>query len=97
MTSENKVEISIFNKTFWDLFVQKLMRNWVSVKYQWLVFLYIPVIWGMFNINVKTGAPWISSELGLSFLGGAFITLATSRIVARTKLTENNGDLDTDK
>ena len=44
---------------------------------------------------------WVSKigvTAGLSFLGGGFITLATSRIIARTKLTEpTNGNFDTDK
>ena len=91
-------KISIFNRTFWDLFIQKLLRNVASVKYQWLLFLYIPTIWGMFHLNPKTEAPWVSAVEGLTFLGGGFITLATSRIIARTKLTEDVSDtIDTDK
>ena len=92
-------KISIFKRTFWDLWFQKCFRNVASVKYQWMLLLYIPVIWGMFNINVVTNKPWISSTEGLAFLGGGFITLATTRIIARTKLVENKGeeDLDTDR
>jgi len=95
--SEN---LSIFKSNFWDVWLQKLLRNVASMKFQWLVILYVPVIWGMFHMNeaVKPLAPWISAELGLSFLGGGFITLATSRIIARTKLTEDtNSEFDTDK
>ncbi len=98
--SENNGKVSWFEKSFWDLWLQKVWRNFASVKYQWLFLLYVPVIWGMFNINSVTKLPWISATLGLGFLGGGFVTLATSRIVAKTKLTENgngNGDLDTDK
>jgi hypothetical protein len=92
-------KISIFKKTFWDLWLQKCFRNVASVKYQWMLLLYIPVIWGMFNINGLTNEPWISATEGLTFLGGGFITLATSRLIARTKLVENKGEeeLDTDK
>lgn len=90
-------KISIFDKTFWDLWFQKCLRNVASVKYQWLLFLYIPVIWGMFNLNEKTDEPWISATAGLAFLGGGFVTLATTRIIARTKLKEDNTDLDTDQ
>ena len=93
-------KLSIFKSNFWDLWVQKLLRNVASMKFQWLVILYVPVVWGMFNMNeaVKPLAPWISAELGLGFLGGGFITLATSRIIARTKLTNGTGDdMDTDK
>lgn len=90
--------ISVFDKSFWDAWLMKLLRNIASVKYQWMLFLYIPTIWGMFNINPGTSAPWISATQGLCFLGGGFITLATSRIVARTKLTEDRNDvIDTDK
>jgi len=92
--------LSIFKSNFWDVWMQKLLRNVASMKFQWLLFLYIPTIWGMFHMNeaVKPLAPWISAELGLGFLGGGFITLATSRIIARTKLTEDtNSDFDTDK
>ena len=96
-------KVTVKDWSFWDLWVQKILRNIASVKYQWLLFLYIPVIWGMFNTKppippATVGEPWISASLGLGFLGGGFITLATTRMVARTKLTEDNGnDLDTDK
>lgn len=82
-------DLSIFNGSFWDLWIQKLLRNIASVKYQWLCFLYIPVVWGMFHL-APDGEPWISSALGLGFLGGGFITLATSRIIVRTKLREDD-------
>ncbi len=99
MTNTNPYDkVTITNISFWDLWLQKILRNVASVKYQWLLFLYIPVIYGMFNIRPGTTEPWISATLGLSFLGGGFITLATTRMVARTKLTEDNGsDLETDK
>lgn len=92
-------EISAFGKTFWDLFIMKIFRNIASVKYQWLLLLYIPTIWGMFNLNDKTGEPWVPAALGLGFLGGGFVTLATSRIITRTSLTESKdgSELDTDK
>jgi len=93
-------KLSIFKSNFWDLWIQKLLRNVASMKFQWLLLLYIPTIWGMFNIQPGTTppTPWISATVGLGFLGGGFITLATSRIIARTKLTNGtNGDMDTDK
>lgn len=92
-------EISIADKSFWDLWLQKILRNFASMKFQWLVILYVPVVWGMFHMQpgVIPPTPWITSAEGLTFLGGGFITLATSRIIARTRLTESNGDLDTDK
>ncbi len=88
--------ISVFDKTFWDLWLQKIFRNIASVKYQWMLLIYIPVIWGMFNIVPGTDKPWISDIAGLSFLGGGFITLATCRIIAKTKLTEDDNKLTKD-
>ena len=82
------LKISAFKSTFWDLWIQKIFRNIASVKYQWLFFLYVPVIWGMYNINEKTGQPWITAALGLGFLGGGFLTLATSRMIYQSRLTE---------
>lgn len=91
-------KVTITDRSFWDLWIQKLLRNVASVKYQWLLFMYIPVIWGMFHMPEGSKVPWISATLGLGFLGGGFITLATSRIIARTKLTENGQEeLDTEK
>ena len=92
------MELSFFRKDFWDLFLMKCFRNIASVKYQWLFFIYVPIIWGMFNIRPETKEPWISAALGLSFLGGGFITLATSRIIINTKLvSKDEGGFDTDK
>jgi hypothetical protein len=93
-------ELSVFNRTFWNLWLMKLFRNIASVKYQWLLFLYVPTIWGMFHLNEKTNAPWISAIEGLTFLGGGFITLATSRLVAQSSLvedSESNNIINTDK
>jgi hypothetical protein len=86
-------------KLFWRLWFQKNLRNIASIKYQWLVFLYVPIVWGMLNIpeGSKTGEPWISATLGVGSLFGGFITLALGRIYARTKLIEDNNTLDTDK
>lgn len=91
-------EISFFNKTFWDLWFQKIFRNIASVKVWLLIAFFILIVYGMFNCPADTIVPWISAKLGLGFLGAAFITLATTRIIARTKLTEpSNGELDTEK
>lgn len=98
--SESKHPESIPWKLFWRLWFQKNLRNIASIKYQWLVFLYVPVIWGMFHVpeGSATGEPWISATIGISGLFGGFVILALGRMYARTKLTENNGNhLDTDK
>ena len=87
---------SIFGRLFWDLWVMKLLRNVASVKYQFLVAFFVVVSYGMFHVCEVTKVPWISATLGLSFLSGGFVALATARIVTKTKLTEND-ELDTDK
>lgn len=93
-------DASFFNRTFWDLWFQKIFRNFASVKYQWLILLYIPIIWGMFNVipDTKPLERWISPELGLGFLGGGFVTIALGRIIVKTRLTESESEdlLDTD-
>lgn len=98
--NNSKERLTVFGLSFWDMWIQKCFRNFASVKYQWMIILYVPVVWGMFNICESTKQPWISAALGLGFLGGGFITLALGRIVARTQLTEDNENyqtLDTDK
>ena len=52
------------------------------------------IAYGMFNVG-PSGMPWISDGKGLGCLGGGFLALATTRIISKTKLTENN-DMDTD-
>ena len=95
-------EPSILNASFWDIWIQKILRNVASMKFQWLLLLYIPTIIGMFMMvpESKPPVPYISATIGLGFLGGGFITLATSRIIAKTRLKENGNapkELDTDK
>ncbi len=83
-------ELSFWKKSFWDLWLQKIFRNFASMKFQWMVALYIPTLWGMFNVNPVSKEPWVSATIGFTFLGGGFITLAITRIIARTKLVEDN-------
>jgi len=83
-------KITIFGPSFWDLWLQKIFRNVASMKFQWMLLLYIPVIWGMFNFPDGQNDPWISATEGLAFLGGGFVTIATTRIIAKTSLKEND-------
>lgn len=87
-------QISFFNKTFWDLWLQKIFRNFASLKFQMLLLLYIPVVYGMFNGHwVKdVWTPKIGVAVGLGFLGGGYITLALGRIYAQTRLQEPTED-----
>lgn len=86
MIETGEGDLSFWNGSFWDLWWQKMFRNIASVKYQWLFFLYVPTIYGMFNFKPGTTEPWISATLGLGFLGGGFVTLALGRLMANTKL-----------
>lgn len=81
-------KITIFNRSFWDLWIQKIFRNIASVKYQFMVAFLVIVVAGMFYVQID-GEPLISATLGLSFLGGGFISLASARIYIRTKLRED--------
>ena len=89
-------QLSIAGKTFWDLWIMKLLRNAASIKYQFMVAFFVLIAYGMFNTNTHTNLPWIPATAGLTFLGGGFLTLATARIISKTKLTEDD-TLDTDK
>jgi hypothetical protein len=88
------IEISIFNRTFWDLFIQKCFRNLASVKYQFMAAFFSIVVYGMFFKIDSVGKPFISSVEGLAFLSGGFLTLATSRIVLRTSLFDSKNDVE---
>lgn len=85
-------QLSILGKTFWDLWLMKLLRNMVSIKYQFLIAFFVLIAYGMFNINEITKLPWIPATSGLAFLGGGFLTLATARIVAKTQLKEKDNE-----
>ena len=93
------VKISALDRSFWDLWVQKIFRNFASVKYQFMVFFFWLIVYGMFFEKTKEGLPFISATEGLAFLGGGFITLAVSRIVMRTSLIEPSdpNNIDTDQ
>ena len=85
-------EIKFFGKVFWDLWLQKIFRNIASMKFQWLLLLYIPIVWGMFQGQWIDGK-WVSkipAITGCGLLGGGFVTLALGRIWAQTKLKEED-------
>lgn len=92
--------ITIFGLSFWDLWIQKIFRNIASIKFQMLILLYIPIIYGIFDGRWVSNA-WISKispATGLAFLGGGYVTLALGRIYAKTRLQESETEkiLDTD-
>lgn len=91
--------LTIFGRKFWDLWFQKLFRNVASMKFQWLLLLYIPIVWGMFQGKWIDGV-WvskISATLGCGLLGGGFVTLALGRIYSQTKLKENDDEMNSSK
>jgi len=97
MSEEEKLNpynsVSFFDGSFIDLWLQKIFRNVASIKYQFMVAFYILVTYGMFVRRTAEGEPFISAVLGLSFLGGGFITLATSRLIVRTSLFAPKDDM----
>jgi len=91
-------KLSIFDRSFWDIWIQKLLRNVASVKYQLLIMYSTIIIIGMFVEKTKTGEPFISAAAGLAFLCGGMITLISTRLVARTNLFPPKEDgMDTDR
>jgi len=92
-------KLTIFGKSFWDMWVQKVLRNIASVKYQFMAAFFYLISHGMFVAKGTDGNFLISPTEGLAFLSAGFISLATSRIVMRTSLFEprNSDELDTDK
>jgi hypothetical protein len=96
--------ISIFGKSFWDLWLQKIFRNFASLKFQMLILLYIPVVYGMFT-GEWVNHQWVGkipASVGLAFLGGGYVTLALGRVYAQTRLQDPGDDeepkiLDTNK
>lgn len=98
MNKENG-ELTFFGNRFWSLWLMKVFRNFASMKFMLLILMYIPIVWGMFNLVPETNTPWISSTLGVSFLGGGFVTMTGARIIANTSLVNGNKDdvLNTDK
>jgi hypothetical protein len=91
-------KLSVYNRSFWDLWFQKIFRNIASIKYQFMVAFFWLIVYGMFFAKNAAGEPVISAVAGLGFLSGGFITLVTSRLLIRTSLFENKqGDMDTDQ
>lgn len=87
-------QITVFGKSFWDLWLQKILRNFASMKFQILMLLYIPIIYGMFDGRWVENV-WVSkvsAVVGLSFLGGGYVTLALGRMYAPTNLQELDED-----
>lgn len=91
--------ISIFDRSFWDLWLQKMLRNVASVKYQLLILYSSIITYGMFFRFDENGEPFISATVGLGFMGGGMISLITARLAARTSLFEpsEGHDINTDK
>lgn len=80
--------ISVFNKSFWDLWAQKMLRNVASIKYQFMIAFFWVIVYGMYYKKGPDGDYLIGTVEGLGFLGGGFISLATARLAARTSLFE---------
>lgn len=90
--------ISIFDRSFWDLWVQKILRNFASMKCQFIWGIFWLVCYGMFHCKDKVGDFVISPTLGLGFLSGGFIALLGAKLAVKTSLFESPTDpLDSDQ
>lgn len=63
-------EITIFGKSFWDLWFQKMLRNIASVKYQFMVAFFAIVTYGMLFAKNANG------EFVISPTEGAIISIS---------------------
>jgi len=91
-------KISVRDWSFWDLWLQKLLRNVASVKYQLLVLYSTIIVAGMYFEKTKTGEPFIGAAAGLGFLGAGMITLISTRLASRTTLfAPKDDEMDTDR
>ncbi len=92
--------ITVNTKLFWILWFTKIFKMFASMKFIWLMLLYIPMIYGMLIMGHWTkDGQWISkipASIGCGLLGGGFVTLALGRIYAKTKLKEGKDEMDTD-
>ena len=91
-------KVSMCDRSFWDLWGQKILRNFASVKYQFMIAFFSVVTYGMFWADKIDGKPMLGMTEGLAFLSGGFITLVTSRVVMRSSLfPPSDTGMDTDK
>ena len=91
-------KVTMWDRSFWDLWLQKIFRNFASVKYQFMIAFFTVIVYGMFFGENDKGAPLLSMVEGLAFMGGGFITLVTSRIAMRSSLfAPSDTGMDTDR
>lgn len=86
-------DLSVFKIRFWDLWLQKLLRNLASVKVQLMISFYWFVVYGMFFAKDQHGDPIIGAIAGLSFLGGGFVSIATARLMVKSSLFEHEDEM----
>ena len=77
--------LSIIRWRFWDLLIQKIFRNIVSMKF----ILFISILW------ISSQALYVDKISGVTFgliTTGALVVIAVSKVVTDTKLIYRNGD-----
>lgn len=78
-------ELTIKKWRFWDLSIQKVIRNFTSMKY--LIFNQIFIVAVIAVINkLITGAQFTTIVIS------GLVTIATARVYADTRLKYKNGD-----
>lgn len=82
-------------KVFFKLWSQKILRNVGSIKVQVLMTIVLITSYGMFSGHWTDDGRWeskINATAGCGLLGASFVTLAGTRIFAKTRLHSDNDE-----
>jgi len=72
-------ELTIKETRFWDLCVQKLLRNFTSMKFLIFIFIYWASVWGLVNGKV-------SDAVFASIVISGLVVIAYSKVYTDTRL-----------
>jgi len=72
-------ELTILEFKFWDLCIQKILRNFTSMKFLIFIFIYWISVWGL--VKGK-----IDDKVFASIVISGLVVIASARVYADTKL-----------
>lgn len=78
-------ELTIFEHRFWDLCVQKVLRNFTSMKFLIFIFIYWASVWGL--VRGK-----ISDAVFASIVISGLVVVASANVYTDTKLLYKDGE-----
>lgn len=93
----HSAELSILHWKFWDLWLQKALRNLVSLKFWVLVFMGWCSYKGLFLMGRWVDGHWespVSATIAFGLIGGGFVTVAVSRVYVKVKLKGMDTDFE---